>query len=428
MLISVFVVGFITLLVMGVPVAFAMGGTAILSGVLLWGIEGLPIDILTQRAMAGVNNFTTLAIPLFLLSGKLMNAGTITDRIFNFAQSAVGGIPGGLGHVNILASVIFAGMSGTAAADAAGLGAMEIKAMTNAGFDKDFSVAVTGASSLVGPIIPPSVPMVMYGVLTGTSVSSLFIGGILPGLVMSLGMSCLVVYYARKRNYPRGERFSWSRLGRHFKLAAFPLLTPAIIMGGIWTGIFTSTEAAGVAVVYALLLIVVVYRTMGPMDVWRMVKRTVIDCASILFIIACTAVYGYVLIRTQIPMLLAESVFAMTKNPIVIIFLLIGFLMVIGCFMSTMESIILFVPIFLPLLQQARIDLLVFGIIMCLTLMIGQLTPPFGTVLFVLAKISDVPMDRVVRVSIPFTIPVLVTTILCALFPKFVTFLPMLAK
>ena len=428
MIIWVFVVGFIALMISGVPVTFAMGATALISGAMLWGIEGIPIDILTQRAVSGVNNFTTLAIPLFLLSGKLMNAGSITDRIFKFAQSAVGSVPGGLGHVNILSSVIFAGMSGTAAADAAGLGSMEIKAMTDAGFDKDFSVAVTGASSLVGPIIPPSVPMVMYGVLTNTSVGSLFIGGIMPGLMMSAGMAVLVVWYSLKRNYPRGDKFSFKALAKSFIAAFFPLLTPAIIIGGIWTGVFTSTEAAGVAVLYAVILIVGVYRSMTLYEVWVLIRQTVVDCASILFIIACTSVYGYVLIRTQIPMLLAEMVFSITTSPMAIIFLLIAFLLVIGCFMSTMEAIILFVPIFIPLLQQARIDMLVFGVILCLTLMIGQLTPPFGTVLFVLTKISGIPMDRVVRVSIPFTVPVLVTTILCAIFPAIVTFLPALAR
>lgn len=417
---------FVLFMLLGVPVAFAMGGTALVCSAVLWGLGGVPLPILTQQVVAGVNSFTTLAIPLFLFAGKLMNTGGITDRIFNFCQKLVGHLPGGLGHVNVLASVIFSGMSGTAAADAGGLGSMEIKAMEDQGFDTGFSVAVTGASSLIGPIIPPSVPMVTYGVLSGTSVSALFIGGILPGLLMALSMSGLVVFYSIRRNYPRCARATFKELLHEFGRAILPLLTPVIIIGGIWTGVFTPTEAAGVATTYAFIIIVFVYQEMRIKEVWFMAKETVVDCVAVLSIVAFVTVYGYVLTRTRIPQILAEAVFEFTSDPTLIILLLVAFLLVVGCFMSTMESILLFTPIFYPLLNEAGVNLLVFGVIMCLVLMVGQLTPPFGIVLFVLTKISGMEMMDVVKNALPFTLPVLLVVALIILFPGIVTFLPSL--
>jgi len=415
-------------MVIGVPVAYAMGATALVTSAILWGVTGVPLNILVQQIISGLNSFTTLAIPMFLFAGQLMNTGGITNRIFNFCQSLVGHLHGGLGHVNVLASVIFSGMSGTAAADAGGLGVMEIKAMEDQGFDTEFSAAVTGASSLIGPIIPPSVPMVMYGCLAGVSVSSLFIGGLLPGILMAVGMMLLVGLYSIKRNYPRSRKYTWKERWHQF-VRAFPsLLTPVIIIGGIWTGIFTPTEAASVAVVYAFALIVLVYRELSLAQVWKMAKACLTDSAAVLSIIAFVKVYGYVLTRTQLPTKLASAVFTVTTDPIAIMFLLIGFLLIIGCFMSTLESITLFTPIFIPMLTAVGIDLLVFGVIMCLVLMIGQLTPPFGIVLFVITKISKLEMAQVVKASLPFTVPVLIVVILIVVFPQIVTFLPSLIK
>jgi tripartite ATP-independent transporter DctM subunit len=419
-----FVLVFFLLLLSGVPVAFSMVGTAFVSAIIMWGYEGIPFDILTQRVLAGMNSFTILAIPLFLMAGKLMNAGTITTRIFNFAQSLVGHWPGGLGYVNVLASVIFSGMSGSAAADAAGLGAIEIKAMTEQGYDTEFSVAVTGVSSLLSPIIPPSVGMVMYGVLSGTSVSALFLGGIVPGLLMAAAMSIMVCWYSIKRKYPRGPRTSFLGFIENFRKAFFPLLTPIIIVGGIWGGIFTPTEAAGVAVFYSFVLIMLVYRALRWRELWRVMRESLVDCATIVLIIGCVSLYGYVLTRTRLPMLLAAGITSITTDPFLIIVLLNLFLIVIGCFMSTMEAIILFTPIFVPLLQQAHIDLVMFGVVMCVNLMIGQLTPPFGMVLFILTRVSKLPMNRVVAACFPFILPVLVVLILCLVFPAIVTFIP----
>ncbi len=427
MLATVFIGVFILLLLLGVPVAYAMGGTAIVSGVFLWGTGSIPFDALAQRLVYGCSGFTNLAVPLFLLAGQLMNGGSITTRIFEFAQNCVGHLPGGLGHVNVLASVIFSGMSGTATADTAGLGTIEIKAMTDAGFDKDFSVAVTGASGLIGPIIPPSVPMVTYGVIAGTSVGALFLGGIIPGLLMGVSMCVLVYIIAKKRNYPRCEKCPPRKFWKDLFRAIPPLMTPVLIIGGIWSGIFTPTEAAGVTVVYALILDMVVYRDLTVRKAAQIFMKVAKDSATILLIIACVSVYGYVLTRTRIPMILAQAIFSITTNKLVILLLLNVFLLIAGCFMSTMESILLLTPVFVPLLQSAHINLVVFGVIMCLNLMIGQLTPPFGMVLFLLTKISELPMSKVVKACLPFMVPVLVVLILCIVFPQIITFIPDLA-
>ena len=424
MTIAIFIISFLVFLLIGVPVTFALGATSMLTGAYLWGIEGIPLATFAQRAVSGVNNFTTLAIPLFLICGKLMNRGNITNKIFALAQDLVGRFHGGLGYVNILASVIFAGMSGSAPADAAGLGQIEIKAMTENGFDKEFSAAVTGSSALISPIIPPSVSMVMYGVLTGTSVSALFMGGVIPGVLMAVGMGAVVFYYSVKRQYPRTAPPDIKKFLKDLRAAIFPLLGPVIIVGGIWSGYFTPSESAAVAVLYMIILCTVFYRTMTVKDLWDLFKESLVDCTSILMVMATVSVYGYVLNLTNVPKLLAQAILKVTNNPTLIMLLLMVFLLIIGCFMSTMQSIILFTPIFLPLLQAANVNLMVFGVVMCITLAIGQMTPPFGTVLFITTKVANVPLDRLVKASLPFMAMVIVTILMCIFIPQIVTFLP----
>ncbi len=426
MVASVFVVVFIILLIAGIPVVFSLGMTSFVSAIVMWGVEGLPLDVLAQRMTSGFNSFTTVGIPLFLLAGKLMNAGTISHRIFKFAQDLVGRFPGGLGHVNVLASVIFSGMSGSVAADAAGLGQIEIQAMVREGFDVDFSAGITGASALISPIIPPSVPMVTYAILAGTSVSAMFIGGIVPGLLMAAGLCIMVAIYAKKRNYPKSPAPSRAEVWHDFKRAILPLMTPVIIIGGIWTGWFTPTEAAAIAVLYSAILILFVYRSLTLKAFWAELRKSMVDCACIMFVMGGINMYGYMLTRTRIPLMLANWIVTITDDPALILTMLIVFLLIIGCFMSTLESIMLFTPIFIPILSAINYDPMTFGVVMCVTLMIGQLTPPFGTTLFVLTKITNMSMDRVVKACLPFAIPILIVVALLVVFPPLVTFLPSL--
>lgn len=418
---------FILLMMIGVPVAFSMGATSLLAGVFFWGVDAIPLATFAQRMLSGMNSFTMLSVPLFLLAGRLMNEGDITNKLFNFAQKCVGHLPGGLGHVNILCSVIFAGMSGTSVADAAGLGTIEIKAMTDHGFDKEFAIGITGGSALIGPIIPPSVPMVIYGAIAECSISSLFIGGLAPGVMMALGMAALVTYYAIKRGYPREQKAGIRERFAALKESALPLLTPIIIVGGIWTGVFSATEASGVAVMYAIILILFVYRNMSIKQLWGHLKSTAVDCACIMFVMAGCSLYGYVLTRSRIPQIIATALTSLTRNPTLIVLIIVVFLMIIGCFMSTTESILLFAPIFVPVVRDVGYSVIAFGVIMCLSLCIGQLTPPFGSSLFVLSKTTGVRLDHIAKACFPFLIPVILVVFLCVLLPAIITFAPDLA-
>ena len=280
--------------------------------VIKWGYPSLSFGLIAQMLVYGINNCPILAVPLFLLAGALMNTGGITNRIFGFANSLVGHIQGGLSHVNVLASFIFSGMSGAAAADAAGLGQIEIRAMMDAGYSKDFSCAVTGASATIGPVVPPSVPLVMYGVLAGTSVSKLFIGGLVPGTLMVIALMILCAIYSKKRGYPKGERFYFKHFVTSFRTAFLPLMTPVIIIGGIWTGVFTPTEAAGVAVLYAGFLGVFVYREVKVKALISTLREVTINSVAILFILACAMIYNSALTRTQVPEIVTNLLFSVS--------------------------------------------------------------------------------------------------------------------
>ena len=408
----------------GMPVAFALGVSAVLLMMIQQGGIDINFAMIAQRLFYGPNNFILLSVPLFLLAGNLMNTGGVTNRIFRFANAMVGHLRGSLGHVNIVASLIFAGMSGTAVSDAAGLGTIEIKAMNEAGYDKEFSCAVTAASSTVGPIMPPSIPVVIYGVLASVSIGKLLIAGILPGLLMAGAMMGLVYLYALKRDFPRNERVSGPEFLRAFAGGALPLLTPVILLGGIALGIFTPTEAAAVASAYALVLGCFAYKEISLQQLWRILGDTARDTAIILFILACSTLYGWVLIRSRIPILLMEQLTGLTQDPLYVLLILNGGLLIVGCFMETIAALNILVPVIIPLVKTVHIDLVQFGVIMVLNLMIGTLTPPFGLVLFVMNKISGVPLGRVIRATLPFLIPLFFVMLLITFFPALVTWVP----
>jgi tripartite ATP-independent transporter DctM subunit len=423
-IIIVFFLLLIALLILGVPVGYSIAVTSVVAFVIKWGYPNLSFGLIAQMLVYGINNFPIFAVPLFLLVGALMNESGITSRLFNFANSLVGHIRGGLAHVNVLGSMIFSGMSGAAAADAAGLGQVEIKAMEDAGYDKDFSCAVTAASATIGPVIPPSVPMVLFGVLANVSVSKLFIGGLIPGVLMGIAQMGLCAIYATKRDYPKGDRFRIDYLIKSFRMAFLTLMAPVIIIGGIWTGVFTATEAAGVAAMYAGVLGTLVYRKITFRALMSILKKVSIDSAAIMFILACAQIYSTALTRTQVPEHLLNILFSVSKDPLVIILLLNLFLFIAGCFMSTAETIALLTPLLAPLFPKFGIDPLHFGVVMVLNLMIGQMTPPFGVVLYILVRVGNIPFDRLVKACIPFYFPTFVVLLLIIFFPSIVTFLP----
>lgn len=412
------------LFLLGIPVAFGMGLGAVILMVIIQGGLDINYGIITQRILYGTNSFILLSIPLFLLAGNLMNTGGITQRIFKFANVMVGHLRGGLGHVNIVASIIFAGMTGTAVSDAAGLGTVEIQAMTDAGYDKEFSCAITGASSTIGPIIPPSVPLVIYGILASVSIGRLLVAGIIPGLLIGGALMIMVSIYAVKRNYPQKKRASFREFLIASKKAFLPCMTPVIIVGGIISGIFTPTEAAAVASLYAFILGFVIYREISLADLWKTVQKTARDTAIITFIVSCASLYGWVLIRSRIPIILMEQMTSISNNPLIILLILNGALLVVGCFMETIAALNILVPVLTPLILTVGINPLHFGLIMVFNLMVGLITPPFGMVLFVLNKVSGVPVEKIVKAILPFLIPLLVVLLLMTFFPSLVTFLP----
>ena len=408
------------LLVTGVPVAVALGVASLIFIIM----EGIPSIVVLHNMVNGVNSFTLIAIPFFILAGHLMNTGGITNRIFAFARSLVGWMPGGLGHVNVGASVIFAGMSGAAVADAGGLGNVEIKAMKDAGYDTDFSVGITAASSTIGPIIPPSLPLVIYGVMADTSIGQLFAAGLVPGLLMAFALMIMVSWFAKIRNYPKDDHFSLGVLWATLKRACLPLMTPVIIVGGISTGIFTPTEAAVAAVAYSMFLGVFVYRTLSFRNIIKVSQETIETTASILMIVATSTIFAWILTANQFATFFAEHLLSFTDNKIMILMIITVMVLIIGCFMETIAAITILVPVLLPVAIQIGIDPVHFGIILILNLMLGLLTPPVGMVLYVLAKVSDTPFERCVMATAPFLIPLVAVLMLLTFVPAISMWLP----
>jgi tripartite ATP-independent transporter DctM subunit len=408
------------LVLLAMPVAFALGVVAV--GWLL--IEGAPMIGAPQRLMAGVDSFTLLAVPFFILAGNLMNTSGVTDRIYDFASSLVGHFRGGLGQVNIVGSIIFSGMSGSAVADAGGLGALEIKAMAKEGYPRDFAGALTAASCVVGPIIPPSIPLVLYAVIANVSVGRLFIGGILPGLVIGLCLMVWVWIVAGREGFPRGRRFTWAERGRAFARAFLPLLTPAIILGGIFAGIFTATEAAAVAALYALLLGTVVYRELGPKDLLRVFRDSMNTTAVVGFIVAAATLFNWVLARERVPQQVAELLLGVTEDPLLMLLLINLLLLFLGMFMEALAVMVLTVPVLMPVVTALGIDPVHFGLMLTLNLMIGLLTPPMGIGLFVVARVGGIPLQALIRATLPFFVPLLAALVLITAFPQITTFLP----
>lgn len=404
----------------GVSIHIALG----LSGLAIFFAGNLPYTAAVHTIINGTNSFPLIAIPFFIFAGHLMNAAQVTDKIFNFAKAAVGWTPGGLGHVNIGSSVVFAGMSGAAVADAGGLGAIEIKAMRDAGYDKGFAVGVTAASSTIGPIIPPSLPLIIYGVMAEQSIGELFAAGIIPGALMAISLMVMVAWYAKKRGYPRDAAFNMSRLLATGKTAFLPLLTPAIIVGGIISGVFTPTEAAVAAVAFTLLIGFLVYKSLTWKSLLQAAMSTIKTTSSVLMIVAAAALFAWVLTANQAAEHLTNGLLTITDNQILLLLMMMLIVFCIGFFMETIAAITIIVPLILPAALAVGIDPVHLGIIVVLNLMIGLLTPPVGMVLYVLAKVSKTPFEECVKSTIPFIIPLVTVLFLLVAFPQLTLWLP----
>jgi len=418
-LVLMFVLLFV-LLIAGAPVAVALG----VSSLFFIATSGMPSLVVLHNMVNGINSFPLIAVPFFILAGHLMNSSGITTKIFAFARAMVGWMHGGLGHVNVGASVIFAGMSGAAVADAGGLGNIEIKAMRDAGYDTDFSVGITAASSTIGPIIPPSLPLVVYGVIADTSIGQLFAAGLIPGLIMALALMIMVALYARLRKYPRDDRFRFSVFLRTFADAILPLMTPVIIVGGILSGMFTPTEAAIAAVAYALFLGLLIYRTLNWKSVLKVSMDTIETTASIMLIVAASAIFAWILTANQVAQVFARELLGFVHDPTAVLLVIMLIVLVVGCFMETIAAITILTPVLLPVAVSIGVDPVHFGIILILNLMIGLLTPPVGMVLYVLSKVSNVPFERCVRATAPFLVPLVTVLLLLTFVPGLSMWLP----
>ena len=418
----------VVLFALGVPIAVSIGLTCLAVLVLQGGWQAVATELFALQMLRGLNNFPILAIPFFIFAASLMNVGSVTNRIFDFANALVGFIRGGLGHVNVLASMIFAGMSATAVADVAGIGQLEIKAMRERGYPMRFAAGITGAASIISPVIPPSIAMVVYGWLSGTSIAALFVAGLVPGILIGLSLmatSFIVSYWI---DMPRSPRPGLRQLARLFWRALPPLLTPLIIVGGIWTGVFTPTEAGAIACIYALVLGFVVYRDVTFRDLIDVLCRTVRFTSIIMFIIAIATFYGWLLVRLRIPQELAVTLMDLDVSLTVILFAIALFFLIVGCFMSVVEAVLIFTPIFMLTVSSLGIDPIFFGILMVLTLSVGVITPPFGNVLFVLVEITGLRFEQVVVAVVPFLLPIILVIALLILMPGLVTFLPNLVR
>jgi tripartite ATP-independent transporter DctM subunit len=425
-MVGIFLGVLIVLFLLGIPVAFAIGYTSLAVIIAGSGLRDLSFDLFALKMMEGIDNFSLLSAAFFMLAANVMNGTGITDRIFGFANTLVGHLRGGLGHVNVVASMIFAGMSGTAAADAAGLGMVEINAMLKAGYPWRLTVGVTGASSILGPIIPPSIAMIIYGWLSGVSIGALFIGGILPGVLIALLMMAQIYFVAREKKIPLQPRAPVKVMVISFQKAFLSLLTPVIIIGGIYSGIFSPTESGAVASAYAILLGLIIYREISMRKMARIIRETVEFTGILMLIMAFAAVYGWLLVNLRIPQMIAEELIKVSSNPLVILSLITAFLLVVGCFMSVLVATNILTPILFPIIVALGIDPVFFGVLMCITLSLGVCTPPFGNVLFILAAITKHPFEEVTKAVSPYLVPILGVIILSIFFPQIVTFLPRL--
>jgi TRAP-type C4-dicarboxylate transport system permease large subunit len=461
---------FLFLMASGLPVAFAMAGASL---VYVLVDQSEPPFVVVHRMFGGLDSFPLLAVPFFILAGNLMNSAGITNRIYNFALALVGWMKGGLGHVNIVGSVIFAGMSGTAIADAAGLGTIEIKAMKDHGYSTEFSVGVTAASATLGPIIPPSLPFVIYALFANVSVGALFLAGILPGAVMAILMMLTVAFYAHRNKWGADVPFQWHRVLRalgelaivlgwpaaiyflasddwggldaqwtvvlglvvlfvaDWKLrfqAVLPIMTPVLLIGGMTTGLFTATEGAIAACMWALFLGLVWYRTLHWKRLVKVSMDTIETTAAVLMIVAAASIFGWMLTATRTTELIANWVLSVTSTPAGFLLLANLLMLFVGCFLEPTAAITILVPILLPIVHKLGIDPVHFGLVMVLNLMIGLLHPPMGLVLFVLARVARLSVERTTIAILPWLVPLLVSLAIVTYIPSISLWLPNLMK
>jgi len=418
---SILFFALITCFAIGMPIAFSLGVASVVT--LQFG-STLPLTLVAQRLFAATDSFPLMAIPFFMLAGALMDTGGISKRLVDFAHSLVGWIYGGLGMVAVLAAMFFAGISGAAAADTAAVGAVSIPAMIRKGYNKGFAAAIQAAGGSIGVIIPPSIPMIIFGVIGGVSIGKMFMGGFVPGVLIGGGLMTASYFLAKRAGYKRDKRASMTVVRKSFLDAFWALIMPGIILGGIMGGIFTPTEAAVVAALYGLFAGLFIYKELKIKDLPAVFAKSAVTTSTVMLLIATANIFGWILTAEQIPQNVATYLVSLTDSPAVLYAMILIMLLIVGTFMETTASLIILSPVFLPVIQQFGIDPVHFGVVMVTALAIGMLTPPLGICLFISCNIADIPLSRIIKYVMPFLAIMIACLFLITFVPDLVMFLP----
>jgi tripartite ATP-independent transporter DctM subunit len=405
---------------LGLPVFLAMGFSCLIFTV----IFDVPIMILAQSYVRGLGSYEFLAIPFYFLAGDLMNAGGITSRLLKFSSAAIGHLRGGLSHVNIVASMIFSGVSGSAVADTSAIGSILIPSMKKEGYSAAYSAAVTAASSTIGPVIPPSIPVVVYGLLAGVSIGKLFLAGAIPGILMGVYLLVVSFIVSYRRNYPANPRVKFKQLLHSSLDASLAIIMPIIIICGITTGIVTPTEAGAIAVAYGLLLGVFVYRELKVKDLPKILSQTMVNCSAVLIIIATTGLFSWIIANMGLGDALVRLFMSISTSKWIILTVLMIFFLIWGLVLDAVSAMVIMVPIFVPLVEKLGIDLVHFGILVVINLMIGLITPPVGILLYLATSIAETQIEKVMKEMVPFIVALILVLIICTFIPGIVLWLP----
>ncbi|WP_026699669.1 TRAP transporter large permease [Salibacterium aidingense] len=420
MAVVIFIV-LLVLLAINVPIAVSTGVAAIFGFAVVGDID---LSVMVQRMLMGVNSFTLIAVPLFILAGRFMQLGGITNDLINLSKSLVGFLRGGLAYVNIVSSMFFAGITGSAASDSSSVGSILIPAMVKKGYHRDFSVAITATSSTIGVMIPPSIPMVIYGVAAGVSIGQLFLGGIIPGVLVAIALMAVTAVIAKKRGYPVEQRISVKEAGLNILRGIPALLTILIILGGIISGIFTATEAAGIAALYSFLLGFFYYKELQIKDLPKIMLDVSITTGMVALMIATASALGYLFAIQGIPQMIAEGLLSVTENPFLLLLMITALLLFVGTFLDLSPAVIIFTPILLPVVTSLGMDPVHFGVVMVVNLAIGLFTPPVGVCLFVACAIGEISITEVIRAVLPYFTVMICVLLLITYVPQLVMFLP----
>jgi len=415
---------FVVLIVIGVPIAFVLGLLALFH---MFSVDNPAIfNMISQRMFVAIDNFPIMAIPFFMLAGEIMNKGGTAKRLIRFSNSVIGHLRGGLAYVNILASAFLAAIMGSAVAESAAIGSIMIPSMKENGYELDFSAALTAASSTLGPVIPPSMVFIIYGVTAGVSIGSMFLAGILPGILLALLFSIVVYFVSRKKNYPVSSKLSVKEFKESLIDGLPALLVPIIILGGITSGIFTATESAVIASFWALILGLFVYKGMKLADLKEVILNAILNSSAIMLIMATASIFAWTLAIEQVPQKIAQTILVISDNPLILLLILNIFLLLVGCVMEGIASMLILIPILLPISQKIGIDPVHFGIIVSYNLIVGLITPPIGLCLYSVSSVSKASIEGIIKRIWPFLIASIITLVVVTYWEDFVMCIPRL--